>query len=189
MGRIGFIRGSPFVTDPLTDEELMRAYLGGDERAFEALYRRHSPNVYGYLRRKLPDRASADEVFQSVFLKLHQTRRNYDPAYPFAQWLFVVARTTLFDHFRKAGRQVPVADLPFDEERVSQNPPPPALTGEKEWEALNRLPPEQRQAIEMRVIDERSYEEIADKLNRTPLGVRQLVSRGLRKLRLARGKS
>ena len=167
----------------------MRAYLGGDERAFETLYRRHSARVYGYLRRKLRDRALVDEVFQGVFLKLHKTRRNYDPAYPFVQWLFVVVRTTLVDHFRKAGRQVPIADEPLDEDRLSQNPPPPSLDSEKEWEALNRLPPEQRQAIEMRVIDERSYEEIARKLNRSEAGVRQLVSRGLRKLRLTRGDS
>lgn len=167
----------------------MRAYLGGDDKAFEALYRRHSGKVYGYLRKKLSDRAVVDEVFQSVFLKLHQTRRNYDPAYPFAQWLFVVAKTTLFDHFRKAGRQVKVLDEPFDEELLSQNPPSPALNSGKELEALGALPPEQRQAVEMRVFDERSYEEIAVKLSRSQESVRQMVSRGLKKLRLLRGGS
>ncbi|MBI2604894.1 MAG: sigma-70 family RNA polymerase sigma factor [Deltaproteobacteria bacterium] len=167
----------------------MRAYLGGDEKAFEALYRRHSGKVYGYLRKRLSDRAAADEVFQSVFLKLHQTRRNYDPAYPFAQWLFVVAKTTLFDHFRKASRQVKVSDEPFNEGLLSQNQPSPALNNEKELEALGLLPAKQRQAIEMRVLDERSYEEIAAKLSRSQENVRQMVSRGLKKLRLLRGRS
>ncbi len=177
----------------LSDELLMRAYLGGDHTGFEVLYRRHSARVYGYLRKRLADRASLDEVFQNTFLKLHQTRRNYDPSYPFAQWLFVIARTTLLDYFRKAGRQVPVSDEPMDEEKVSQSEPPPSLEGVQDLGglsgALRTLPKEQRRAIEMRVMDERSYEEIASALNRTEVSVRQMVSRGLKKLRLFRGEA
>ncbi len=174
----------------------MRIYLGGDHAAFEVLYRRHSGRVYGYLRKKLSDRGAVDEVFQNTFLKFHQTRRNYDSSFSFAQWLFVIARTTLFDYFRKQGRQVSVSDEPIDEERLSQDTSASALSelgSEQVTEAmsgaLRALPKEQRQAIELRVLEERSYEEIAAALGRSEVSVRQMVSRGLKKLRLFRGES
>ncbi|MND02121.1 RNA polymerase sigma factor [compost metagenome] len=75
---------------------------------------------------------------------------------------------------------------------MSQSDPAPTLNEAKELDALSGLPADQRQAIEMRVIDELSYEEIATKLNRTQESVRQMVSRGLKKLRsvsLGRGRS
>ena len=95
----------------------------------------------------------------------------------------------MIDHYRKSGRQVKVTDEELNEERVSQNNPEPALDQEKELESLKHVSAEQRQAIEMRVIDELSYEEIAAKLNRSETSVRQIVSRGLKKLRFLGGRS
>jgi RNA polymerase sigma-70 factor (ECF subfamily) len=168
----------------------MRSYLGGDSSSFEVLYHRYSGRVYGYLLKKLCNRESADEVFQAVFLKLHQSRRNHDSTYPFAQWLFVIARTTLLDHFRKAGRQVKTVDQEPGTEPLSQNTPAPTLVQEeKELEVLRHVSVEQRQAIEMRVIDELSYQEIGAKLGHSQESVRQMVSRGLKKIRLLGGGS
>jgi RNA polymerase sigma-70 factor (ECF subfamily) len=61
-----------------------------------------------------------------------------------------------------------------------------ALIEEKDVELLKGLPADQRQAVEMRVIDELPYEDIAQKLGRSEASVRQMVSRGLRRLRLRR---
>jgi RNA polymerase sigma-70 factor (ECF subfamily) len=164
----------------------MRAYLMGDSRAFDTLYHRYSGKVYGYLQRKLRNRESTDDVFQAVFLKFHATRSNYDSRYPVLQWLFVIARTTLADHYRKAARQVQIVDEALDPDRVSQNDPAMALIEEKDVELLKGLPADQRQAVEMRVIDELPYEDIAQKLGRSEASVRQMVSRGLKRLRLRR---
>lgn len=179
----------PEPSPELSDEELMHAYIGGDASAFETLYKRHSGKVYGYLQKRLKNRESADEVFQASFIKLHSSRAKYDFKYLFMQWLFVIVKTTLTDHFRKTGRQIKIADEELNPDLVSQTDPSPALNEGKELEALNILPIEQRQAIEMRVIDELSYDEIAAKLGRSQESVRQMVSRGLKKLRLLRGKS
>ena len=82
-----------------------------------------------------------------------------------------------------------IVDEEINPDRVSQTDPSPALNERKELEALKGLAPDQRQAIEMRVIDELSYDEIAAKLNRSQESVRQMVSRGLKKFRLLRGGS
>lgn len=166
----------------------MLAYAAGDYSAFETLYRKHSGKVYAYLKRRLSSPEEVDEVFQKVFQKVHQSRRKYDEAYPFVQWLFVIAKTSALDHFRKQSRQVPTTNLEemgdvFAAE-VSQTDASPALKGEKEFTILDGLAGDQKTALEMRVIEERSYEEIARALKKTEQSVRQLVSRGLRKLRL-----
>jgi RNA polymerase sigma-70 factor (ECF subfamily) len=173
----------------MTDENLMRAYAAGDYSAFETLYRRHSGRVYVYLSRRMSSAEEADEVFQKAFLKLHQSRRKYNSAYPFTQWLFVIVKTTALDHFRKQNRQVSTAHLedfwdvfPSD---LSQVESTQTLREEKASSVLAVLPPEQKRAIEMRVVEEKSYREIALALQKTEQNVRQLVSRALRKLRVS----
>jgi RNA polymerase sigma-70 factor (ECF subfamily) len=175
----------------MADESLMLAYAAGDYSAFETLYQRHSGRVYAYLKRKLSSVEEADEVFQKVFLKLHQTRTKYDASYLFTQWLFVIAKTSVLDHFRKQGRQVPTSSLgdfgDVFEVELSQTQGNPALLLEegKRLEILEDIAPEQRQAIEMRILEEMSYEEIAKALNRSQESVRQIISRALKKLRLS----
>jgi RNA polymerase sigma factor (sigma-70 family) len=92
----------------VTDEELMQAYQQGGEnsaRAFESLYERYSAQIYGFLTRRLVDQRMVEDVFQATFLKLHQTRHQYDAAYPFAPWLFTVCRSALLDAVRKNQRR------------------------------------------------------------------------------------
>lgn len=159
----------------------MRAYRLGEESAFQELYRRHSGRVYSYLRKRLARREEADELFQAVFLKAHRLRHRFDFMFPFAQWIYVITKTTLLDHIRKQGRSVPVADT---EGELSQIAAPPALEGERDLEILLVLQGEQRKVVEMRVFDELSYQEIAAHLGRSQESVRQTLSRALRKLKL-----
>jgi len=177
------------VTLTATDEELMRAYINGDYFAFKTLYKRYSAKVYGYLFKKLQNREVTNEIFQNVFLKFHQARTNYDFNYLFTQWIFVIAKTTLLDHFRKVGREIKTIDEEINFDLLSQKDPTPTLSEDKELEMLNSLSQEQRQVIQMRVIDERSYEDIASALGRSQISVRQMVSRGLKHLRTLGGKS
>lgn len=164
--------------DQKTDHELMQAYLNADESAFAVLYNRHSGKIYAYLKKKLNNRQEVDEVFQKVFLKFHQSRKNYKAEYLVLQWLYVIAQTTVIDHFRKQNRQLITDDMP-----LSQNDTPEALNLERDVSLLDQLPNEQRQVVEMRIVDGLSYEQIAASLNRTEVGIRQTVSRALKKLR------
>ncbi len=165
----------------------MLAYAAGDYSAFETLYQKHSGKVYAYLRRKLSSSEEVDEVFQKVFMKVHQARRKYRPEYLFAQWLFVIAKTSTLDHFRKQKRQVQTDDIAqfgdIFEAEVSQNHGGVALKGEKELTILEDLPSDQRAAVEKRILEDLSYEEIARQLQKTESNVRKLVSRALKKLR------
>lgn len=170
-----------------TDDKLMLLYQEGDEKALEELYRRYSGRVYAYLKKRLADKDWADDVFQQIFTKLHQTRHQYNPAYRFDQWIFVMTKTVLLDfwkttdvktkrYFSESIDNVSVSQLPVTHPMVERS----ALISEP---ALAALSPDQRAAIELKFVDELSYHEIANKLGRSEDSVRQLVSRAVRKLR------
>src|SRR5947209_1135453 len=90
-------RGYALERSSKSDEALMVDYQRGDEKGFDELYRRHSAKVYGYLRKRVSDRARTDELFQAIFMKLHESRAKYDSAYLFSPWLFTVCRSVLID--------------------------------------------------------------------------------------------
>lgn len=175
-GNVRHAPSSGGLQDKKSDEELMNAYQHGDIQGFETLYGRYSPRVYGYLRNRLSDRSAVDDVFQAIFLKLHNARQQYDPALPFKPWLFSICHAVLVDRFRADARHPETVELEEDHAHTSPN--------EKEQLVVNldSLSVDQRNAIELRYFEEHSFEEIAKQLSKTPAGVRQLVSRGIRRL-------
>jgi RNA polymerase sigma-70 factor (ECF subfamily) len=122
----------------------------------------------------------ASDLFQTAFLKLHQARHRYDPALPFAPWLFTITQRVLIDHYRKAGAE-------RDAESAFGFPEIPALDGAKDrLPSLGSLNATQREAIELRFGKDLPFEEIAKKLGTSKVNVRQIVSRAVRKLRGSR---
>lgn len=175
------------MTTRLTDEELMLKYQKGDESAFQELYRRYESRVYGYLRKRLENKNWVEDVFQMTFMKLHRSRHQYNPAYRVDQWIFVMTKSVLLDFWKtvevknKRYFSQSLEDLspelhPRTENSIETSPSLPV-------EFLAGLSSEQQSAIQGRFLDELSYREIAQKLNRSEQSVRQLVSRALRKLR------
>lgn len=169
----------------MSDEELMAQYVAGDDSAFEKLYQKHSGKVYAYLRKKMNSSQEVDELFQTSFLKFHRFKRKYNSRYPVLQWLFVIVRSTLIDHYRKNSRQIEVADAPVESfsEAMSQNHGNPSLISARVDDLLERLPTDQREIVTRRVVDDQTYEEIAASLNRSEDSIRQTVSRALRKMK------
>lgn len=94
-----------------TDENLMRRYAGGDAGAFDTLYERHKGPVYRYILRNVGDRASADELFQDIWLRLIRGRHKYQSSAQFTTWLFTLSRNRVIDHYR---RRRPTGPMPAD---------------------------------------------------------------------------
>ncbi len=169
-----------------TDAELLRA-AESEAGAFAELYRRHVVRVHGWFRRRLDWAASdlAAETFAQAWL----SRRSFrDEAGGSAlPWLFGIARNVARESARRnevetrARRRLGLpAELAAEdgyaavEERLS---PRAALA-----EALETLPEHEREALELRVVDELPYEDVADRLGVRPAAARLRVSRALRRL-------
>ncbi len=172
----------------LSDEELMSLYQNGDFAAFEVLYRRHSGRVYEYLRKKTPSSEIAMDLTQGTFEKLHKSRSKYSSQYPLLPWLFAISRNTLVDYFKSSETKLTKAVQ--DPEILLENLAQPVLQAESPdiTLALATLPHGQRQAIELRYLRDWSFEKIATHMNTSEDNARQLISRGLKRVREFFGK-
>ena len=88
----------------MNDETLMLAYCEGDASAFESLYNRHKGGVYRYLKRQCGNDATAEELFQDVWIKIVNARQRYQSSAKFTTWLYHIAHNRLIDHYRKNSR-------------------------------------------------------------------------------------
>ncbi|MBS0212705.1 MAG: RNA polymerase sigma factor [Proteobacteria bacterium] len=151
-----------------TDEALMLAYGRGDAAAFETLYTRHRGGLFRYLLRHLRQQALAEECFQDVWTRLVGARERYRPEAKFSTWLYQIASNRLTDHWRAQGRHGGFVE--DGEERAQREPDP--STPEQELSAfeqrrrlqlaLEELPPEQREAVLLRLDRELALEDIAE---------------------------
>ena len=151
-----------------TDEDLMLAYARGDGRAFDLLYARHRGPLFRFLQRGLGNRASTEEAYQEVWARVIAARARYRPEAKFRTWLFQVAHNLLVDQYRRRRPEDPSADV---EVALALSPdaeearPDARMTAFEEHRQLQRaleaLPEEQRIALQLRLEQELSLEEIA----------------------------
>lgn len=170
----------PYTNVETSDEELMTAYQNGTELAFEALYKRFSGKVYGYISSKLFERSLTDDVFQKAWLKFHQVRHQYQSKFKFRPWLFTIVHTTIVDAIREQSRNLKTIEL----SETLQKPSSSAfeMSGSVAT-ALAKLPDIHRQALELRYLEELPYIQIAHELNTSQVNARKLVSRALQNLK------
>ncbi len=88
------------------DAELVRRHLGGEEVAFEELYRRHAPAVWRFAVHCSGSRNGADEVLQETFIRAAARLRSFRGRSELRTWLFAVARNAAADLGRKRRRDV-----------------------------------------------------------------------------------
>ncbi len=153
------------------DGELMRRFAAGDMAAFEQLYGRHKGGLMRFLQRGLGRRETAEECFQEVWSRVISARDRYQPDARFATWLYQIANNLLIDQYRRQRPELNVETLPEEADAID-NPiaPAPALSPEdtlgafeqarRLQQALAELPDEQRIAVQLRLEQELSLEEI-----------------------------
>jgi len=88
---------------PVSDEQLMLAYAGGEAAAFEALYARHKGGLFRFVARSVKTRGEAEEIFQEIWMRVIESRSRYRPQAKFGTWLYTIARHRLIDHWRAKG--------------------------------------------------------------------------------------
>lgn len=162
---------------------LMMRVRDRDAAAFEQLYDGYHRLVYGIALRILGDIAAAEDVTQSVFLKLWSQADSFQSG-NFGAWIARVTRNRSLDMLRtKAAR--PQEEMPeaLSTDDVLEDTVFANVNGELVRSALSKLPEEQRGFIEMGFFGGVTHEEIA-RQTRTPLGtVKTRIRAGLRRLR------
>jgi RNA polymerase sigma factor (sigma-70 family) len=170
-----------------SDAELLRA-AGRDPDAFREFYERYSERVFGYFRRRTTDPDTALELTAEAFSQAWVTRERFEDRYEgtAAPWLFGIARNLLLMSIRRGTVERRTAALLGVLERLDLGGGDAAP--EAEWadgadELLDSLPLSQREALRLRVVDELTYDDVADALGTTRSAARVRVHRALAALR------
>lgn len=88
----------------------MEAFLQGDARGFERLYRRLAPRLRGFLAASAAIPGWPTTSTQTTFLKVHQARETYRSGAPVEPWVFAIARRTWLDHLHRRRRPEALGD-------------------------------------------------------------------------------
>src|SRR5215210_4070783 len=153
--------------------------------AFEALYRRAFPRVYGYVATLLRDRAAAEEVTAQTFERAYRKRRSFRASRGSQEaWLFGIARNAALDELRRRKRR---AALEADPEDVHSAGPDEqagdALRRQAVRAALGRLAPRERELVALKFAGGLSHEEIGSVLGISASNAGTRLHRTLEKLR------
>ena len=178
------MRGAP---DPRTDGELLIA-TATDPEAFALFYRRHVRGVLSFFRRRTSSAELAFDLTAETFAAALEASPRYEPRpEPARGWLYGIAWNKLHEAHRRgqaddAARRIlgmdPITLTDDGIARIESQ-----ASGGAALRLLETLPAPQRDAVRARVVDERTYEEIAAELRCSESVVRKRVSRGVQTLR------
>lgn len=80
----------------VADTDILLRLKQGDEKAFEAVYWKYSSWVYNFIHSLLHDKSLAEDLTQTVFLKIWEKRAIIDPELGFESYLFAIARNLVY---------------------------------------------------------------------------------------------
>ncbi len=173
------------------DQHIWRAFKGGDSIAFAQLYQNHVKVLYAYGFKLLSDRAVIEDIVQDIFIELWQKRENLADVDSPKFYLFRVLRRRVLKSMVKNSKL-------FTSIELNENLDLP-VTFPKEFyiieaesiqkqklqldQCLKNLPIRQYEVLVLRFYQDLSYSEISEMLSINEQSVRNLIQRGLLKLR------
>ncbi|MCO6483917.1 MAG: sigma-70 family RNA polymerase sigma factor [Flavobacteriales bacterium] len=179
----------------LTDVELVRRYVSGEEPAFEVLLHRHKRKVWSHIFLMVRDREVTEDLFQDAFIKVvhHLKEGRYNEEGKFLPWVMRIAHNLVIDHFRRNKKMPKVRST--DEYDVFATHAQPGKNVEEQLvntqidadvrKLIDHLPPEQKEVVVMRTYLGMSFKEIAEQTDvsiNTALGRMRYALINMRKL-------
>lgn len=187
--------------DDQLDLDLVKRVQAGDNSAFDLLVRKYQHRIGAVVYRFVPDHAESQDVTQEAFIRAYRAMGNFRGDSQFYTWLYRIAVNTAKNHLVAMKRRPPTADIAAQDAehhagagRLHDHDTPEHQLLRQEIErtvsdTVAALPEDLRQAITLREVDGRSYEEIAQ-LMQCPIGTvrsrifraREAIDRQLRPL-------
>jgi RNA polymerase sigma factor (sigma-70 family) len=156
----------------LNDQQLVHAYLEGNEKAFELLLSRHKRKVWSHIYLLVRDRELTEDLFQEAFIKVVHTLKSgkYNEEGKFLPWVMRIAHNLVIDHFRRVKKMPLVRSN--DDHDVFATIAQPGKNVEQQMvnvqidadvrKLIDSLPGEQREVVLMRTYLGMSFKEIAE---------------------------
>lgn len=186
----------------IQEKDLIQSYLGGEEKSFEILLKRHQNRVYNYIFMMVKDADLANDIFQDTFVKVINTLKKgkYNDEGKFLPWVMRIAHNLAIDYFRKSAKMpmvgkkkkqnddnddfdifqvIKLVDLNVEDVIVEEQ------IHADVRKLVELLPEEQKEVVKMRHFMGMSFKDIADSTGvsiNTALGRMRYALINLRKL-------
>ncbi len=150
----------------LEELQWLPRHARGDGDAFPALMKAYRAPVWNYLARCGVSLSLREDLFQDIFLKIHQSAANYRAAWPLRPWVFTIAANTLRNHVRDRQRYRQI----FAPDELPDSPDPHPRADEhvaiaeiKAWldKAIMQLPFSQREVLVLVTLESLPLKEVA----------------------------
>lgn len=156
----------------MSDQELIQAYIKGDERGLEVLLERYKSKIYTSIYLQVKDEYLAEDIFQETFIKVINTLQagRYNDEGKFLPWVMRIAHNMVIDHFRREKRAPSVVNnegfdifeiLQFEDDNVESK----MVKSQRDVDLkkiIQLLPDDQKEVLIMRHFCDMSFKDIAD---------------------------
>jgi RNA polymerase sigma-70 factor (ECF subfamily) len=164
----------------LEDDKFVKRAIEGDQDAYKDLMDKYQKPLYFHVLKMVKNHEQVEDLVQEAFMKAFRNLNSYNTNYAFSTWLYRITTNHTIDYLRKKKLKTTSIDQPVKtrdgemEIQISDDAETDRDIIRKERKkiihnAINDLPEKYRRVIEMRHLQELSYQEIADQLD-LPLG-------------------
>ena len=156
----------------LSDQELVKKYINGDNYSFEVLLNRHKNRVFAFIMSKIKNKDLSEDIFQDTYVKVVNSlqKGKYNEEGKFLPWVMRIAHNLVIDHFRKqkkmhmvrSNNDFDIFDIIKDD---SINVDDRLIRDQifNDLRALiDSLPSDQKEVLKMRYFEEMSFKKIAE---------------------------
>lgn len=152
--------------DFVENAKMLKLLTKGDIDSFEYLVQLYEKKIYVYIYAMIKSRETSKDLTQDVFIKVYKNLYKYNPDYPIKPWIFKIAYNTTINYIKKNKKHL--SDVSIDK--------PSTIVFSKDdsykidfknalYAELNKLKPECRTIVILRLIEDMSFEQIAYMLN------------------------
>ncbi|HVW60907.1 MAG TPA: RNA polymerase sigma-70 factor [Puia sp.] len=166
---------------------VLRALSAGEERAFRKLYDHYAEKVYSVALLHLKQPELAEDLVQSVFLKLWESRADLGEVQSFAGWFYTLTRNMIISSLRKQGTQASYLDFLRQRQGLLPINPDQDIVRKEQLQLIRRgvqqLSAQQRTAFTLQCDEGLSYKIIGERMGISPNTVRVHLFKAMESLR------
>ena len=156
----------------ISDQELVKKYIKGDNKSFEILLNRHKNRVFAFIMSKIKNKDLSEDIFQDTYVKVVNSlqKGKYNEEGKFLPWVMRIAHNLVIDHFRRQKKMQMVRSNNdfniFDVIKDNKINADEKLIKDQIFNDLNslvdKLPKDQKDVLKMRYYEELSFKKIAE---------------------------
>ena len=149
----------------IDDKQIIQQCLNGNNDAFEMLVEKYYKVIFNVVYRMTGNTDDAEDITQTVFIKVYDKLENYDPKYKFFSWLYRIVTNETLNFLKAAKKFTELDSMMITQDKNPEERCLDSEMGTRIQTALMGLDPSYRIIILLKHFQNCSYKEIADSLN------------------------